>query len=109
MKHILDDFLNMSQNMNELKINSKLDQIVFIEKDIKKIIDSVHNTKQFLSNLEKIKEVKMNEEFYISPQIDQRILKLKLRAQGQTEELEELLEVYKGIIELLNAKILRSV
>ena len=109
MKHILDDFLNFSQSVQELQMNSKLDQIVFIEKQIKTIIDSMHNTKDFMKKLEKVKNISLKEEDYISELQSQRISKLKLRADAQTEEMEELIDVYKGVIELINAKIVRLV
>jgi hypothetical protein len=109
MKIILDNFLNFSSNMKELQINSKLNQIMIIEKEIKKIIDSVHNTKTFLAKLEEIEQVSMNEEQYVSHELSQKIIKLRLRAKAQAEEMNQLLDVYKGIIELINAKLVRQI
>ena len=109
MKLILDNFLNFSSNMKELQINSKLNQIMIIEGEIKKIIDSVHNTKNFLVKLEEVGKVSMNEDQYVSPQISQKIIKLRLRAKAQAEDMNQLLDVYKGIIELINAKLVRQI
>ena len=109
MKLILENFLNFSSNMKELQINSKLNQIMLIEKEIKKIIDSVHNTKLFLSKLEEVKEVSMDEEKYVSHALSQKIIKLRLRAKAQAEDMNQLLDVYKGIIELINAKFVRQI
>lgn len=109
MKLILDNFLNFSSNMKELQINSKLNQIMIIEGEIKKIIDSVHNTKNFLAKLEEVGKVSMNEDQYVSPQISQKIIKLRLRAKAQAEDMNQLLDVYKGIIELINAKLVRQI
>ena len=109
MKLILDNFLNFSSNIKELQINSKLNQIMIIEKEIKKIIDSVHNTKKFLSKLEEVKKVSMDEEQYLSNPISQKIIKLRLRAVAQAEDMNQLLDVYRGIIELINAKLVRKI
>lgn len=109
MKVVLDNFLNFSNDMKELQINSKLNQIMMIEGEIKKIIDSVHNTKQFLAKLEEVQKVSLDEEKYVSRGVSQKILKLRLRAKAQTEDLNQLLDVYKGIIELINAKYVRKV
>lgn len=109
MKVILDNFLNFSGSIRELQMNSKLNQIMIIEGEIKKIIDSVHNTKRFLERLEEVGAVSLDEEKYVSHELSQKIIKLRLRAKAQTEDLNQLLDVYKGIIELINAKLVRKV
>jgi type I restriction-modification system DNA methylase subunit len=109
MKIILDNFLNFSNDMKELQINSKLNQIMMIEGEIKKIVDSVHNTKQFMSKLEKVEQVSLNEDQYVSHELSQKIIKLRLRAKAQTEDMNQLLDVYRGVIELINAKFVRKV
>lgn len=109
MKVILDNFLNFSSSIKELQINSKLNQIMIIEGQIKKIIDSVHNTKRFLARLEQVGKVSMDEEKYVNHELSQKIIKLRLRAKAQTEDMNQLLDVYKGIIELINAKLVRKV
>ena len=109
MKTVMDNFLNFSQNMGELQANSKLDQIMFIEKDIQKVLDSVHSTKDMLVRLEKVQSLPLDQEQFMSGELAQRIQKVRIRARAQERDLNDIIDLYYGLLQLINATIMRKV
>lgn len=109
MKTLTENFLNFSQNLGELQANSKLDQIMFIEKDIQKVLDSVHSTKDMLDRLNKVQGLPLDQEQFLPAGLAQRIQKVRLRAKAQERDLNDIIDLYYGLLQLINASIMRKI